>query len=81
MSVSSHRHNSHQRSNHSHSHHHQAHHHLSTDGSTQSKTLKRPFSVNNFEKKLAMFDDYLAEITYKNSEDSPDERRNKILGN
>ena len=41
---------------------------------------ERPYSENSFERKLTLFNTYIDEITLKESEDSPEERRQKILG-
>lgn len=40
----------------------------------------RPYSVNSFERKLIVFQDYIHEITLRESEDTQEDRRQKILG-
>ena len=40
----------------------------------------RPFSTQNFDQKLQNFQNYIDEVTFKDSEFSTDERRTKILG-
>lgn len=41
----------------------------------------RPFSTQNFEQKLANFQFFISDITFRETELSCDERRTKILGN
>ena len=40
----------------------------------------RPFSTQNFDQKLQNFQNFIEEVTFKDSELSTDERRTKILG-
>jgi hypothetical protein len=40
----------------------------------------RPFSTQNFDLKLQNFQNFIEEVTFKDSELSTDERRTKILG-
>lgn len=41
---------------------------------------ERPYSETSFERNLELFNEYIDEISLKDSEDSPEERRQKILG-
>ncbi len=40
----------------------------------------RPYSVTSFEKNIRLFNDYIESVTYKQSEDAPEVRRQKLIG-
>jgi hypothetical protein len=44
-----------------------------------SSLSDRPYSESSFERNLELFQDYIYEITLKDSEESPEERRQQIL--
>ncbi len=46
----------------------------------QSSSSNRHYSVNSFERKLILFNNYIEEISLQDSDESQEERRQKILG-
>jgi hypothetical protein len=51
------------------------------NGSRQNGILSsRPYSIRSFERSLELFQDYIDFVTYKKSDDPPEVRRQKLIG-